>query len=62
MAEEAKRFLQSYQQDHPSDLKFVSRTTKEMEKTKEAHPPGALGVGGGGGGGGGGSLAGKDLC
>ena len=35
MLEEAQRFLQHYQVDFPADAKFVTRTTKEMEKSKK---------------------------
>lgn len=43
MLEEAKRFLQCYQSDHPSDSKFLARTAKEVEKgRKDAHAPGAV--------------------
>ena len=35
MVREAGGFLRCYQLDHPSDAKFVAKTTKELEKGKK---------------------------
>lgn len=36
--EEAKRFLHGYKLQHPSDSKFVAKTTKDLDKTKKDGP------------------------